>query len=255
MKRVLAVAFAAMSMSVAGAASAEWSAGGGFESFRWKETTTPSVKESGMRWALDLTWNQSRDPGPSAGYNLKFYQGNVDYTGATLFGGVPVSGETHYRGWTHEVRAYWRMPQNMVDVVLAGGWDSWSRQIQDSATKEDWNVLYAKLGADVNTDTRAGLFGGVGVKYPVWTRENAHFPDIGGQTNPRLHPGKSVSLYGNVGYRVNPNWDVIAYYESFRFKQSSVVAVPFPAPAGTLGFVQPESKMDVFGMKIQYNFK
>lgn len=251
MKRVFAAAIAAISMS-ATAAWAEWSAGAGFESFRWKESTTPSVKESGLRWALDLTWNQSRDPGLSAGYNLKFVNGNVDYTGATLFGGVPVNAEVHYRGWTNEVRAYWRMPQNAVDIVLAAGWDRWERDFTDSATKEDWDVLYVKLGADVNAGTRQGFFGGVGIKYPAWTRENANFTDIGASANPRLRPGKEVSLYGNIGYRVNPQWDVIAYYESYRFKESNVVAVPFPG--GTLGFFQPESRMDVFGMKIQHNF-
>lgn len=252
MKRVLAFAIAVLSTISSGIASADWSASAGFENFRWKESTTPTVKESGLRWALDLTWNQSRDPGLSAGYNLKFYNGNVDYTGATLFGGTPVNAEVHYRGWTNEIRAFWRMPQNAVDIVLAGGWDRWERDFTDSPTKEDWDVFYVKLGADVNAGTSRGVFGGIGIKYPAWTRENANFTDIGASSNPRLRPGKKLSLYGNVGYRVNPQWDVIAYYESFRFKESNVVAVPFPA--GTLGFVQPESKMDVVGMKVQYNF-
>ena len=54
-------------------AHADWSASAGFESFKWKETTAPAVNESGLRWAFDVTWAQSRDPGLSAEYNLKFY--------------------------------------------------------------------------------------------------------------------------------------------------------------------------------------
>ena len=251
MKRVLVAAFAAISLSAAGTACADWSASAGFESFRWKESTTPSVKESGLRWALDLTWAQSKEPGVSAGYNLKFYNGNVDYDGATLFGGVPLSGETHYRGLTNEIRAFYRMPANRVDFMLAAGWDRWERQLS-SAQAEDWDVLYVRLGAEFNSAAKQGIFGSFGLKYPAWTRENANFPDLGATNNPRLRPGKELSLYGSIGYRANANWDVIAYYDSYRFKESAVVAVAIGG--GTAGFFQPESRMDVIGMKLQYNF-
>src|SRR4051812_46129616 len=60
-----------------GTARADIAVGAGFETFRWKESGTPSVKEKGLRWALDLTWTQSRAPGPSAEYNIKTYVGNV----------------------------------------------------------------------------------------------------------------------------------------------------------------------------------
>jgi hypothetical protein len=252
MKRVLAVAFAAISMSAAGAASAEWAAGAGFEYFRWRESTTPAVKEHGMRWALDLTWAQSREPGLSAGYNLKLYNGNVDYDGATLFGGVPISGETHYRGLANELRMFYRMPQRGVDVLIAAGWDRWERALS-AVQDEDWEVVYLRLGAEMNSGTQKGVFGALGIKYPAWTRENGNFPGLLGATNnPRLRPGKDFSFYGNIGYRANANWDVIAYYDSFRFKESGVVAVALPG--GTAGFLQPKSRMDLFGMKVQYNF-
>lgn len=251
MKRVLAVALGAASLSVAGAAWADWSVGGGFENFRWKESTTPTVKESGLRWALDLTWQQTKAPGLSAGYNLKFYQGDVDYTGAT-FGGTPVSTNADYRGLTNEIQANWRTAST-VDFVLAAGWDNWRRKFGASGQQEDWNVLYAKLGASMSANVKQGVIASAGVKYPVWTRENGNFESIGATDNPRIRPGKAVSLYGTLGYRVNPAWDVIAYYDSYRFDQSNTVAVRFPA--GTAGFIQPESRMDVFGLKIQHNFQ
>jgi len=260
MKRVLAVALAAIGLSATGVASAEWSAGAGVEGFRWKESTIPEVKESGLRYTLDLTWTQSKEPGFSAGYNLKFYNGNVDYNGATLFGNTPLSGSTHYRGLINEVRAYYRLflrpdlgAAPRTDFVMALGWDRWERSFSGSFQNEDWDVVYLKLGADVNTSAKRGIFGGAGLKYPVWTQENANFTDIGGVNNPHLRPGKGLSLYGNIGYRANEHWDVIAYYDSYRFKDSNAVAVQLSA-GGTLSAFQPKSNMDVFGMKVQYNF-
>ena len=119
-KQLLAVAVTASTMLAAGAARAEWSIGGGFESFKWKESTSPSVEESGLRYSLNLTWAQSKAPGLSAGYFLKTYTGNPDYDGATLFGGVPVNAEVHYRGLVNEVQAWYRMPNNF-DILLAFG--------------------------------------------------------------------------------------------------------------------------------------
>ena len=252
MKRALAAAATASTMLVTAPAHAEWSVGAGFENFEWKESTSPQVKESGLRWALDLTWTQSREPGLSAAVNVKLYNGNVDYNGAGLFTGTPLSGETHYRGVQGEVQAWYRMP-NTIDVMLAIGWDRWDRRLS-VAQEETWDVMYAKLGVAMNTATKQGFLGSVGVKYPVWTRENANFFELGGATNPRLKPGKSISLYGTLGYRVNPSWDVYAYYESFRFDESPTVAVPLAA-GGTAFAFQPESKMDVIGMKVQYNFQ
>ena len=253
MKRALAVALTASAMLTAGAARADWSASAGFENFRWEESTSPAVKESGLRWALDLTWAQSRAPGLSAGYNLKFYNGKVDYTGATLFGGLPASNETQYRGLVNEVQAWYRMP-NMLDFMLALGWDHWDRRIRSTTQEETWNVLYAKLGLAYNLGTKQGFIGTAGVKYPAWTREDAHFDVLGATNNPRVRPGRDISLYATAGYRFNAAWDVIAYYDSYRFKQSNTVAVAFPD--GSTGFFfQPESKMDVFGMKVQYNFQ
>ena len=40
-----------------------------------------------------------------------------------------VSGETHYRGVVNEIQALYRMPQNMIDIVLAAGWDRFDREL------------------------------------------------------------------------------------------------------------------------------
>lgn len=39
-------------------------------------------------------------------------------------------------------------------------------------------------------------------------------------------------------------------YDSYRFEQAVAVAIG----GGTTGFVQPESRMDVIAMKLQYDF-
>lgn len=253
MRRAIAVAATAgVMVAVTSTAQADWSASAGFENFKWKESatpTSPTVSESGMRWALDLSWTQTREPGISAGYNLKYYVGNVDRTGST-FGAAGVSGETHYRGLTNEVQSIYRAPKGVVDVVLAAGWDHWDREL--GAVQQTWDVIYARIGVGLNTVVRQGLIGSAGVKYPIYARENAGFTGAGANENPRVRPGRDVSFYGSLGYRINPHWDVIGYYDSFRFKQSNTVSVT--TAGGPVLVAQPQSKQDVVGMKIQHNF-
>ena len=251
MKRALAVALSTCAaLTATSGARADWSVGGGFENFRWKESTSPTVKESGLRWALDLTWTQSKEPGLSVAYNIKTYTGNVDYTGATLGSGTPISGETHYRGLTNEIQSIYRTTGS-ADFMLAAGWDHWNRKLSAAQT-ESYDTLYVRLGGIIGAKVQQGFLASAGVKYPVYVRENAHLTDLGFRTNPRLRPRGTFSLYGSLGYRVNPSWDVIGYYDSFRFNQSNTVAVT----NGTSLFnvFQPKSRQDVVGLKVQHNF-
>lgn len=254
MKRAFAVVLTATIIAATGTASADWSASAGFENAKWKESATPIspvVSESGLRWALDLTWAQSREPGLSAGYNLKFYVGNLDRTG-NPFGAAGVSGESHYRGYTHEVQAIYRSRSGIINTVLSAGWDHWNRKLSGTH-KQTWDVLYARAGISLNTAVRQGMIGSAGVKFPVYLRENADFTGVGATTNPRVQPGRDYSFYGSLGYRVSPTWDVIGYYDSYRFKQSNTVTVGVLG-GGTALVAQPEAKQDVFGLKIQHNF-
>jgi hypothetical protein len=252
MKRALALAFSTCAVVVGmSSADADWSLGAGFENFRWKESTSPAVKESGLRWALDLGWVQSRDPGLSAAYEGKYYVGNVDYTGALLGSGLPISGGTHYRGFSNEVQSVYRMPQNALDFVLSAGWDHWSRILQANQ-EETWDVLFARLGVNVNSGARTGPFANAGFKYPVYVRENLHLTDSGFNQNPRVRPRGDFSLYGTLGYRVTPGWDVMAYYDSYRFKQSNIVTVT--RGGSFFGAFQPQSRQDEVGLRVRHNF-
>jgi hypothetical protein len=246
MKRSLAVALSLCgSLAAMSTAHADWSAGAGFENFRWQESTAPRVKESGLRWALDLGWTQTKDPGLSVAYQGEVYHGNVDYDGATLFGNVPISGETHYRGFKNELQAWYRTPG--LDYVLGFGWDHWDRDLS-SAQTETWNVGYARLGLATPAGVRQGFIGGAGVKYTVYTRENGNLQDIGAPSNPRLRPKGDFSAYATLGYRVNADWDVLAYYDSLYFKQSNVVVT------GGIAVLQPRSRQDVVGLRVLRNF-
>lgn len=252
MKRGLSVAITACAVVAAtGSARADLSIGAGFENFRWKETTSPEVKESGLRWVLDLTWSQSRQaPGTSVEYNLKLYTGNVDYTGALLATGTPISGETHYRGLQNELRTIYRTAGG-VDFMLAAGWDHWKRELS-AAQAETYDVLYARLGAGFGAMAKQGMFGSAGVKHPFYVRENANFTALGFSSNPRLRPRGNFSFYGTLGYRIN-SWDIMGYYDSYRFKQSNTVAVTDGTGTTFVAF-QPKSRQDVVGMKVQHNF-
>jgi hypothetical protein len=144
-------------------------------------------------------------------------------------------------------------PQSMdrLDFVGTVGLDLWERQLT-SVQKEDYSIVFARLGVDYNTRATQGWFASGGVKKPLATAENAHLDDIGFDQNPILRPGKDPSLYAQVGYRFNPHWSVLGYYDSYRFSQSS----PEPVTSGGTRFLvfQPESKMDLLGVRLVYSF-
>jgi len=256
MKHALAVALAIGTLIVsAGNALAEWSASAGAEHMSWRESTTPSVSETGVRGVLGLNWIQNKEAGWLASYHLKFYTGNVDYDGANLLTGVPVNGSTHYWGYTNEIQAIYRTPNNPLEFVGGFGWDSWQRHLSPQQD-EDYDVYYLRVGVNVNTRTKRGFFGTAGIKYPIHVNENANLMEIGFDQNPRLHPKGEVAGSAELGYRFNANWDLIGYYDGWRFGQSNTAVVTANAsfPGQSINVFQPQSKMDIYGVKLQYNF-
>jgi hypothetical protein len=236
-------------MICAPSAHAEVAIAAGGEYFHWKEATTPTVKEDGMRLAVDLSWFSSMEPGWSAGLNVRTYGGKVDYEGFFLFTGAPTTGTTDYRGTAGEIRIYHRLATQPFALMGAVGLDHWRRKLT-SIQREDFDILYVRLGGEYNTTTKHGVMASAGVKYPIRRRENAHLQDIGFSQNPILKPRAAASLYATLGYRMSPTWDVIGYYDSFRFKASEAVDA-----GGGFSVFQPKSDMDVVGVKLQYNFQ
>ena len=242
-------------LSISGPAAAELSASVGVEYFTWKESTTPSVEETGPLLALGLAYTQEKDRGLLLAYRGRAYFGDVDYKGAGLFTGTPISGTTTYTGIANEGQLRWRAhmpetPDYHVDYLLALGWDTWERKL-GSVQKENYYVAYLRLGGEVAPGKGKGWTFGGGVKYPVYTREDAHLTDIGFDSNPSLEPGRDVNLYGSFGYRFEEKFSVIAYYDGFEFKRSHSEPVTSPA-TGPVAVFQPASSMSVIGLKLEY---
>ena len=237
---------------------AEFSLNAGVEYLRWTEDTAPEVKETGPLLTLGIAYTQDVDAGLLFGYRGKLWGGAVNYDGATLFGGTPVQSTTDYIGASNELQARWRTAGNTggnLDGLLGAGLDVWRRSLS-SVQKEDYAVGYLRLGVESGVDDFSTWSASLGIKYPVWTYENAHLNDIGFDSNPILHPGKEISPFGSLGYRFTPTLQLVAYYDGFRFSQSAPVQTNEVAMGlGPTTLVQPASNMAIFGIRVEYRLR
>lgn len=258
--RILSVTLMMTSTLFYTEAQAEWSFGGGLENFRWEETIAGSPlspTENGMRYALNATWLQDGDQGLLFSYRGKLYTGRVHYDTYTQISNTPVSTTTQYSGATHEGQMLYRTDTGRLKLDYVGGvgLDTWERNIDNRGYSqiEDYFILYLRGGINIGQTQRAtGWHGGGGLKYPFWTAEDAHLQEQGFYTNPIISPGKAVSLYAELGYRFSPRWDIVGYYDSWHFKQSAPVVTA--DSSGTWLIWQPESHMDVWGLKAMVSF-
>jgi hypothetical protein len=258
-KRVLPIALAVGCFAgCLGPAWAGWSVSGDVESFRWRESTTPSITESGPRYGIGGSWIQEKDAGWLLGWRGKLYWGSVDYNGSLLFSGAPATSTTEYAGASNELQAIYRPYAgnlDKLDFVGSLGLDAWERKLSVQQ-KEEYTVAFARLGIEYNGRASQGWFGGGGIKKPIYAREDAHLRDIGFDQNPILRPGKDPSLYGQVGYRFNTQWSLLGYYDSYRFGRSSAVTVTASRsfPGTTFSVFQPQSRIDLLGLRLQFTF-
>jgi hypothetical protein len=258
------IGWKASSVAVLGAvllpaiACAELTLNGGVEYLYWDESSVPQVKETGPLYTLGLAYTQNREAGALFAYRGKLWGGSVDYDGATLFGGAPVTSTTNYVGASNEVQARWRKPGKSggnLDGVLGLGLDVWRRSLS-SVQKEDYAIGYLRLAVESGSDELSRWTVSLGFKYPVWTYENAHFDEIGFDSNPILHPGKEVSPFGSLGYRFTEKLQVVGYYDGFRFgKSASVQANEVGLGLGPTSLMQPATTMSVFGIRVEYRLR
>jgi hypothetical protein len=237
------------------AARAELTLNGSVDYLHWTETTVPQVKESGPLYALGIGYTQDRDAGALFAYRGKLWGGTVNYDGGTLFGGTPVESTTSYAGASNELQLRWRKPGKRggnLDGVLGVGLDVWRRSLS-SVQKEDYAIGYLRLGVESGTDDSSRWTASLGFKLPVWTYENAHFDQIGFDSNPILHPGKEISPFGSLGYRFTPKLQIVGYFDGFRFGRSAAVQANEVAMGlGPTMLVQPATTMSVFGIRVEY---
>lgn len=255
MRRIVPCALLSLGLASSPLAWAGWSITGDLEHFEWKESTTPSVTEKGPRFGIGAQWMQDRPAGWLLGYRGRLYFGSVDYNGSDLLTGTPLTGTTDYNGMTHEGQAIYRVPGSPYGAAAVAGLgvDYWKRQLT-SIQSEEYRVFYLRLGASFDLQQPRGWYAGAGVKYPFSVDENAHFPDIGFDPNPHLHPKGQLSPYAEVGYRFAPQWSLAGYYDSYRFGESGDVAVRQQGTGTPFTFFQPKTSVDTVGLRLRFIF-
>jgi hypothetical protein len=259
-KAILAAALAALAASTP--AHAGWSITGDVEHFRWAESTEPRVTETGPMFGIGGRYSQDRPAGWQWGWRGRLYLGSVDYNGSFLGTGAPASGTTEYTGLVNEARLVYRLPGNALGLEFVSGLiaDYWNRQLSADQKEQYW-IASLRLGLQADRRESTGWFGGGGLKYPFYTREDAHLTEIGFSSNPRLEPKGAMSLYADLGYRFNRNLSLAAYYDSYRFKESDPtprITNPFISgctPPGGCRLIQPTTDVDSLGLRLQYSFQ
>jgi hypothetical protein len=241
---------------VSASAHAGWSGSADLESFKWEESGTPSVSESGARYGFGWGFTQPRPVGWQFAYRGQFRRGTVNYTGAFLFTGQPTTARTRYTGLVNEAQAIYRLPQPVgLELVGGLGHDYWERNILPNQ-REDYSVGFLRLGLNIDPRAPRGWFGGGGLKFPFYVSENAHLDEIGFDQNEKLQPKGEVSLYAHAGYRFTPRWSLIGYYDSYRFGESKPVRATSASSPGTqFQLFQPASTVNTLGLKLQYDFQ
>jgi len=252
MRGLLAVALLLLSAG----AQAGWSVSADVEAFRWAESGDPSVTETGPRYGLSWGYLGERDAGWQFAYRGQLRRGTINYEGAFLFTGQPTTARTRYTDLVNEVQGIYRFPQSFGFELLGGlGFDYWERNILPNQ-KEDYAVVFARLGLNVDPRARHALFGGAGLKLPFFVSVNAHLDELGFDQNERLRPKGELSVYAHAGYRFAERWSLIGYYDGYRFGESKTVKATSAAFPGTQFLLfQPASKVDTFGLKLQYDFR
>ena len=241
-----------------GAANAQLALSAGLEYLDWEENVSPPVTEKGWLFTFGVGYTQERYEGLVLAYRGKLWLGSVDYTGATLFTNLPISGTTGYTGLTNEAQVRWRNPMQAgdysLDLVAGLGIDVWQRELS-SVQREDYLVTYVRAGIAADSAYEGTWMYAFGIKYPLWVGEDAHLDRIGFDTNPELNPAGKISLYTHVGYRLRDDWAIVGYVDGYRFGQSNQEQVNEVANGyGPMTVYQPASDMLLIGIRLERSF-
>lgn len=248
-------------LTVATYAQAAWDVGGGLEDYQWKEYPTDipgTPKESGIRSALFVNWTQDNDQGLLLAWRAKLYGGTVNYDTFQISNNAPVSTKTDYSGAASEGQLIYRhnLGAYKLDYLGGLGSDAWRRRIRNGGGDqiEDYSILFLRAGIKLaKSRHEAGFHSELGIKYPVSTRENAHLDREGYTSNPSVSPKGALSGYAEIGYRINARFDVMGYYDSWRFGRSDNVTA-INTTGTTYSIWQPKSNMDALGAKLLVSF-
>ncbi len=227
------------------------------EHFNWEETGMAGDKlleEDGYLYHLGLQYESFfPEIALHLGFTAEYFVNTVDYDGATM-GGTPLQSETEYDGWDFELQVGYNFAGysqkeekrglSTAEIFTTIERKTWDRDIKSSLDvngnpvsgyEEAWAMTYFSAGGELGISMGqnfALMFRG-GAKYPITTENKI---DRFGVT---LEPGKRVTPFAEAGIEMK-HLTVTAYYEPMDFSRSSVVN----------GFFQPESRAEIFGIKV-----
>lgn len=230
------------------------------EWFDWKEfgaNNSRLVRESGARYGVGFT------------YNFEFYEnrlilkpraeligGRIHYDGHTQVD-VPVKTHTDYFDGKIEIDLGWRFGTlQHLSLEPFGGiaFRSWSRDIKDATAAdgtralgytEGWYTAYGRLGlrGDLALNKKTRLFIEAGGKFPFYTENTAYLSDASLGSDVTLKPGNQPSWFAEAGIKFH-FIRASFFYDSFLFSKSDI------AYSDGLGFFQPKSQTEIFGIRI-----
>lgn len=243
----------------------------GVERFSWGEYSGGAklLDESGPRYVLGLRWLGSGQSGLLFGYNGRYYFGDTTYTGqACDASGLcnPFSTATGYQGMLNEALLHYRLDSGIqsdetdrhyFDLVTGLGLDYWVRDIKGkggvTGYKETYIIGFLRAGVAM-VPVKNGMEVAAGLKYPLYLSESAGFKSAGlADDNVALSPKPEISYYGSIGWRFSNPLSVTLDFDSYLFKESDPVS--YAIGGVTAGYVhQPESRMEVYTVKVGYSF-
>lgn len=244
-----AALLAAISMLAAREAGAQLTIGLGVDYFRWAEETAPvSVQESGPLLAANLSLVAPREGAIRFGYHGEGGIGVADYRGSFLAAPrVAAHATTVFGAMTHEAQV--RLGSRWgVEGVGALGATWWHRQLSASE-QEDYQTI--ALSASVERVRARGWGGGAGLRFPLSVREDAHFEQLGYDSDPTLKPGGTVGYFGRLRYGFAAHFACAASFDHFRLEPSKPVALTVRGNPTAVA-AQPETSLWRLGLGVQY---
>jgi hypothetical protein len=244
---LIIIILATPSLSFAGSFD-NFNFGIGLEDYTWTEQANLAIqpKERGNRLAIFIDYANVKKDDYYFAYAGKIYGGTVDYDSCTLGTCSPTITSSDYIGMYNEVKLI--APTTYVNGIASFGFDYWTRNINNGLIQslgissagytEQYNIFYAKLGADVKIGSKVNIL--LGIKQTLQNNEQ-----IINSSLPAIHPGSSTSPYLEASYIVATDMALGVYYDTYNFKGGN---------PNSLGYFQPASKMQAIGTKLTWLF-
>jgi hypothetical protein len=229
--------------------------------FKWAEYGAGGiqlVEETGLLYGLkqELAFRKGTF-GWRQGASV-FY-GKVDYEGYT-WTLLPIQTDVTYIGGTafFDLEPGYQWPSGLLVKGIAGlGGRLWLRDLDDTRTElgtrvggaeEWWWTICGRAGAGAvyPVDRFGRFFLTAGIKWPIYTRNEATF-FVQGSPDIDLEPEPDISPFARIGWRWR-QMKCCLFYESLRFKASDRVE------SGGYDLYQPESEADMIGADLSWTF-